>query len=184
MSEPLVTQEHLADAAFDLLTSSGIERYVRMAKRAAIRAELRERALRDEIDAVQMFTRSVELWSGLALLSSRGESETELAILITALSTVGPKELVDVLLMALAIEQRPSLAWIAALARKLRSERLVTVDSAVSAPVGACYAPRVIAVCVTANSSSPAGPRTSSFGEDLTIACDARDEPHHIPMAA
>lgn len=125
---PLLTREQLSVVAFDILTSSGIERYTRMVQRAVIRTQLRDR-LRGDMDLWRAVGgRALRLLAQLRLSADRDEPEVELAVLVAALATTGSKE-IDVLLAMLARESQPSLVWIAALARQLLMRRAVTVDN-------------------------------------------------------
>ena len=120
--DTLLKQEELADAAFDLLTSSSFERYARMAKRAAARSQLHG----DLKTAPEMIPRVVrrakELWRTLRRSGQRDVPEIELAVLLAMLAQTSTPE-VDELLVDLSLVDSPTVAWAGALARKLLHER-------------------------------------------------------------
>lgn len=124
----LLTREQLADAAFGLLTSNGIERYAKVARQAAARAHLEKKIRENGPEFLrELERRSYELVARLLTTSQRDEMEVELAVLLAAISATGTVE-ADRLLPMLAQTTEPSLTWITGLAKHLLMRRTVTVN--------------------------------------------------------
>lgn len=118
---PLLSSEQLADAAFHLLTSSSLDRYARMARGAATRSGLAQRVAAQPSLIPALLGRGRELLRELRRLSTRDVPEVELAMVLSTLAhTAEPA--VGRLLRDIGVDDRPSLAWLAALARSLLKE--------------------------------------------------------------
>ena len=115
-------QNEVAETAFWLLTSSSVERYVRMAKQAAWRIQSHHQFVIHPERMRQLVTLARNRWECLLGSTQRDTPEVELAILLCMLAQNAAPE-VDGLLLAVAIVDRPGVAWIAALARRLLQER-------------------------------------------------------------
>ncbi len=118
----LISQVDLEDATFYLLTSSSIERYIRLSKKIASQSALISQ-IHDHpefIEAVLMRARILS--QQVLILEKRDVAEFELSVLLPVLArTASP--VVDEILLTLALSDRSSAAWVSALARTLRSER-------------------------------------------------------------
>jgi hypothetical protein len=122
ITSAVFSQEELADAAFALLTSSSLERYARMAHQAAVRTCLHEQLRMNPQLIPDLIRQTKARWRALLCGDRRDVPEVELAILLTLLApTAAPA--VDQLLIDLSIVDRPAVAWIAGLARRLLQER-------------------------------------------------------------
>jgi hypothetical protein len=118
----IATREELAEAAFVLLTSSTSSRYIRLAKRVALRSQLHARLKREPEMAAILVGHARTLWAQVLKAEQRDVFEIELALLLPVLA--GTAEVgVEDLLLTLAVENRPVAAWISALARALLKER-------------------------------------------------------------
>lgn len=115
-------QNEVAETAFWLLTSSSVDRYVRMAKQAALRIQSRHQFVIHPQRIRQLITVARERWEYLLGSAQRDTPEVELAVLLCMLAQTAAPE-VDGLLFAMAIVDRSAVAWIAALARRLLQDR-------------------------------------------------------------
>ena len=116
------SDEVLAETAFDLLTSSTLERYIHMAIRAALRIQSHDQSVIYPERIRQLVTVVRNRWECLLRSAQRDTPEVELAILLCMLAQNAAPE-VDELLVAVAIVDRPAVVWVAALARRLLQER-------------------------------------------------------------
>ena len=124
MDEPLLSQHELAKAAFGLLTSSSIERYVRIAQDSA--AGLVEKLQPVPLRWQCVLDRANRLWQEAVRGTRRESSEVELAVLLSALAQTAIPN-VDRLLATVSLIDRPPVAWLSALARNLRMHRSATL---------------------------------------------------------
>ena len=123
-AESLFSKEELAEGTFYLLSSSSVDRYVRMAKEVAFRTNLFSQVQADPTLTVGVLHRARNLWSDVLSAQKRTLSEIELALVLPILArTAAPQ--VDGLLGALLVVERPSATWINALAKRLCGERVV-----------------------------------------------------------
>lgn len=119
---PWITETEAADGAFALLTSSTPGRYIRMAKDAAVHSRLRARIEENSQVIPLLVSDARMLWRQMLGSKQRAVQEPELAIILVLLSHTAVPE-VDDLLSAIGLIDRPAVAWIAALARRLLQER-------------------------------------------------------------
>lgn len=124
----LFSREELADAAFYLLSSSSPGRYIRMAKRAAMRSQLRARVKQNPDMLLDLVDHARRLWEKLLASEQRDIPEFELATILPILAQTAVPE-VDGFLIALSLVDKPTTAWIAMLARKLFQERASNTSS-------------------------------------------------------
>ena len=118
MGTSLLSMTELADAAFDLLSSSTIGRYLRLARSAARRSEIRHH-IEDGAKSVEdVSSRARSLWRELLDSPQRDVSEVELAVLLCVLAESAAEDLED-LLLACALSATPQASWISALAKRL-----------------------------------------------------------------
>ena len=115
---PLFSRDELADSAFELLASSSVERYIRLAKGAADRSYLHSRLRQEPHVLGSALDRAQVLWKELLCSERREAAEFELAMLLPLLARAS-EPAVDGLLLRLATADRPNVAWSAALARRL-----------------------------------------------------------------
>ena len=118
----LFAEQELAEAAFDLLTSTSVDRYVRMAKQAAQRSKLSDRLRVEPTIIPEMLQHAKGLWRTLRGSTQRDVPEVELAILLALLAETGLRD-IDSLLVDLSLVDSPTVAWIGALARRLLHAR-------------------------------------------------------------
>jgi hypothetical protein len=124
---PFFSDQELADAAYDFLTSSTSNRFALKAKEAAQRARLRQ-----QVAMVPQMTRSLveraqTLWRNLRRSPRRDMPGVELAILLVLLSETATQG-VDELLVDVSLVDQASVAWIGSLARHLLQERASNTD--------------------------------------------------------
>jgi hypothetical protein len=121
-SSALFSQGELADAAFALLTSSSLERYARMAQRAAMQAHLREQLRMNPEMIPELIGQANALRRALLRSAQRDVSEVELAMLLALLARSAAPA-IDRLLLDLSVVDRPAVAWVSGLARLLQERR-------------------------------------------------------------
>jgi hypothetical protein len=125
----LFTTEELANAAFDLLTSSTLERYARKAQEAAWGSRLVSKIRENPFLIPQLLDTARRLWRSLLCSVQRDVPEVELALLLSLLArTADPR--VDPLLIDLSLIDRGPVTWISALARRLLGERTSNTEQA------------------------------------------------------
>jgi hypothetical protein len=118
---PFFSDDELADAAADFITSSTLHRFALKAKEASRRARLRRHVQMVPQMIPSLVERAKSLWYELRRSSYRDIPEVELAILLALLSeTAAPG--VDELLVDVSLIDQPSVAWIGSLARRLLQE--------------------------------------------------------------
>src|SRR5215831_14002817 len=122
ISDLVFDQNEIAETAFWLLTSSSVDRYVRMAKHAALRIHSHHQFVINPERMRQLVTAVRVRWECLLGSTQRDTPEVELAIVLCILAQNAAPE-VDGLLLAVATVDRPAVAWVAALARRLLQER-------------------------------------------------------------
>jgi hypothetical protein len=124
--DDLLNEEQRRRVAFDLLTSSGLDRYVASAQAAEVTQRLRQ-TLRILPDMEQVLIDRARSLSRQVLASKqRVEAEVDLAILLAALSGYASRQ-VDQLLAEVGLLDTLSAAWPAGLARRLRRDRFSTL---------------------------------------------------------
>lgn len=121
-SRTLVPLGELNDAAFALLTTSSLGRYIRTAKEAATRSTLRRWLGREPERIPDILAHARTSWRAVLDTTERDVPEWELAIVLPILARTAGSE-VDGLLQTVAVSERPNAAWLAALARRLLQER-------------------------------------------------------------
>lgn len=114
-----LSSELLADASFQLLASSTLNRYVRYARAFAAADELASAA---NVSTSILVSEADQTWRKLLLSERRDVSEIVLAVLLTLLSRRSSSE-VDELLRRIALIEAPAVTWISALARRLLRTR-------------------------------------------------------------
>lgn len=120
---PVVGREDLGTAAFQLLASSTADRYADAAERVASDLSLVESIKRRSELLETWLDRAKVLWREvLAAPGQRSESEIELALLLVVLNVTASDHAKE-FLRTVAVSDRPSAAWLAALARRLLGKR-------------------------------------------------------------
>ena len=117
-----IEESVLRDGAFLLLTSSSVDRYVRVAKSLAHSSELREYLQAGRLDVEHLIAHARELRGNLNGKKQREIEEVELAIVLAVLATNASEEVSDLLIESSLNDQQP-LTWISALARRLYQQR-------------------------------------------------------------
>lgn len=116
------TQAESEKAAFAMLTSSSLARYARNVEALASATLLATRLNEDPAMIPELVNQSLENWRRLFGSRQRTEDEVELALMLALLArTSDPR--VDDLLLQFSLADQPSVAWISAFARHLRSRR-------------------------------------------------------------
>jgi hypothetical protein len=116
---PLIRESMLADAAFQLLASSTIKRYLRVAREIAQRAGLIA-ASRETPEIAQHATdRARSCWSAVSGASARIPEEFELAVLLVGLIDA-QYEPAEALLLQIESSPDALATWTVALAKRLR----------------------------------------------------------------
>jgi hypothetical protein len=116
---PLIAEPFIADATFQMLASSTIKRYLRVAREIAERAGL-VTAIRTELAvASQALGRARSLWNAVSSSDTRILEEFELALLLVGLID-GQYEPAEALLLQIASSPDTLATWSVALARRLR----------------------------------------------------------------
>ncbi|MBI3326726.1 MAG: hypothetical protein HYZ81_08500 [Nitrospinae bacterium] len=118
----LFPEEKLAEAAFDLLSSSSLERYARKADEHALSSALASELRRTPFIIPDLVDMARRLWRELIRASERDVPEVELALLLGLLAQTASSD-VDELLVDLAIVEAPAAAWVSSLARRLLQRR-------------------------------------------------------------
>jgi hypothetical protein len=116
---PLIPESVVADAAFQLLASSTIKRYLRVAREIAKRAGLIAAIRATAETASQALDRARALWNAVSGADTRIPEEFELALLLVALID-GQDEPAESLLLQIASSPDALAAWSVALAKRLR----------------------------------------------------------------
>jgi hypothetical protein len=116
---PLIAETVLADAAFQLLASSTIKRYLRVAREIAEHGGLVTaiRAAPDTAD--RALDRARALWNTVSGADARIPEEFELALLLVGLID-GQYEPAEALLLQIASSPAAPATWSIALAKRLR----------------------------------------------------------------
>jgi hypothetical protein len=115
----LIAEPDLADATFQLLASSTIKRYLRVACEAADRSGLSTVVRATPGIASQALDRARVLWNVVSGSDRRIPEEFELALLLIGLSD-GQYEPAETLLLQIASSPDASATWTIALAKRLR----------------------------------------------------------------
>lgn len=114
--------DFLGYAAFLLMSSSTTSRYVRMAKSLAANWPERQALHRGAVTPEDLIKEAAEEWATLIAQDERDVSEVKLAVLLSVISDTALTE-VDDLLLRISVQDRPPVAWVSALARRLFRER-------------------------------------------------------------
>jgi hypothetical protein len=115
----LIAESVLADATFQLLASSTIKRYLRVARETADRGDLITAILTTPGAAGQALDRARTLWTAVSCADTRIPEEVELALLLVGLID-GRYEPAEGLLLQIASSPDARATWTIALARRLR----------------------------------------------------------------
>jgi hypothetical protein len=115
----LIAESILADAAFELLASSTIKRYLRVAREIAQRAGMIAAVCETPEMARESLDRARTCWSAVSRASARIPEEFELAVLLVGLIDA-QYEPAETLLMQIASSPDALATWTIALARRLR----------------------------------------------------------------
>jgi len=128
-NDSFLPEHELATVAFGLLTSSSIERYVRVARAAAARLAQGLRQVPPQWGRV--LERAEHLWREAVQGTHREPAEVELAVLLSALAQTATPG-VDRLLASISLLDQPPVTWLSALARNLRMHRSTTLTLGIS----------------------------------------------------
>lgn len=118
-SEALLDEAQLGRAAFDLLSSSTLGRYLRKAREHADQAGLSALARTDAAALARFITRAEHLWENVSVQATRELDEIELAVALAAVETSSHEAVVALFERIAAHADAPS-RWIPALARQWR----------------------------------------------------------------
>ncbi len=119
-----ILQDELSNAAFYLLSSSTINRFIRTAKKLASDSAL-SKLIKQQPALIPLIVNEVkQTWRSFILISSRNEIEIYLALSLPVLSETASPD-VQELLKQIGLSTQPSASWIAALARDLREKQTV-----------------------------------------------------------
>lgn len=127
----MVPRSTLADVTFELLVSSSIGRYRRVAGAAG--NAFHEAMHRRSGDWSEVLDRARTLVAMIAERPQRDEAEAELVILLDAAARTALPQ-VDALLADAATSDSPSLVWISAFARHLIAERPISITRGLRLP--------------------------------------------------
>lgn len=163
---PLFSRDELAESAFELLTSSSVERYIRLAKGAADRSSLRLRLRQEPHILHSALDRAQVLWRELLCSEHREAGEFELAMLLPLLANAS-EPAVDGLLLRLATADRPNVAWPAALARRLLMGRSTNKTTATPGLDVRCW----YRIAVSARNAIAHASFESRAAHDVEISC-------------
>jgi hypothetical protein len=108
----------LSEATFQLLASSTLRRYLRVAREYAGKAGLERRAALEAAFAEAGVERARQLYEAVRGAERRPAEEAELALLLVTLSDA--RAPVDDLLLRLSEDRSPGLGWLRSLAERLR----------------------------------------------------------------
>jgi hypothetical protein len=121
-NECVLSEDILREGAFLLLSSSSMNRYLRMAQGLARASSLQARLDIEELSVRDLVARAKWLWRELLSRNQRDVPEIELAIILAALTDNTAIEVSD-LLVLVSLNDRPPVTWISALARRLYQSR-------------------------------------------------------------
>jgi hypothetical protein len=116
---PLIAEPFVADATFQMLASSTIRRYLRVAREIAERAGLVAAIRTAPETARQALDRARALWHAVSSAETRTPEEFELGLLLVGLID-GQYEPAEALLLQIASSPDALATWSIALARRLR----------------------------------------------------------------
>lgn len=116
---PLIAESFVADATFQMLASSTIKRYLRVAREIAERADLVRAVRTAPRMASQALDRARALWNAVSSAETRIPEEFELGLLLVGLSD-GQYEPAEALLLQIASSPDAPAPWSIALAKRLR----------------------------------------------------------------
>jgi hypothetical protein len=133
----LVERDFMSKVAFDLLSSSTVDRYARVAIEAGSQYLLENRStVGGSGTAILTLQRATSLWDRIVVAKQRDVGEVELAILLSALSVSGTPG-IDGLLVAIntsSIFGGPR-SWLIGLTQVLRQGRQKTLAEAAAATI-------------------------------------------------
>lgn len=122
MTQRVLTESELAEAAFLLMSSSSVDRYVRIAKTLA-QGSVAQRRVSEEPEAIdQLLQTAKQLWSEVVSSARRDTPEVELAVTLVVLGKTSDERCED-FLRDIGHVALSSAFWISSLARKLLFER-------------------------------------------------------------
>jgi hypothetical protein len=116
---PLIAEPFVADATFQMLASSTVKRYLRVAREIAERAGLAEAVRTTPEVASQALNRARALWNAVSSADTRIPEEFELGLLLVGLID-GQYEPAEALLLQIASSPDALATWTVALAKRLR----------------------------------------------------------------
>lgn len=116
---PLIAESFIADATFQMLASSTIKRYLRVARETAERAGLVTAIRTSPETARQALDRARALWQAASGADTRIPEEFELGLLLVGLID-GQYEPAEALLLQIASSPDAFATWSIALAKRLR----------------------------------------------------------------
>jgi hypothetical protein len=116
---PVIEESVIADASFQMLASSTIKRYLRVAREIATRAGLITAARTSPETAARALDRARTLWNNVSRADDRIPEEFELGLLLVALIE-GQHEPAEALLLQIASSPDALATWTVALAKRLR----------------------------------------------------------------
>lgn len=116
---PLIAESVIADATFQMLASSTIKRYLRVAREIAECAGLIAAIRTSPEAAPRALDRARTLWNAVSSADHRTPEEFELALLLVALID-GQYEPAESLLLQIASSPDSPAMWTIALAKRLR----------------------------------------------------------------
>lgn len=123
-----IPESILAHAAFEILVSSSLERYVRTADQIAGRSEFRAFLDAAGIGPIELLREANSLWRTLLSKQQREPEEVTLALLLANLASCAVPD-VEPFLRRVALYDRVPLAWLSAQARELLARRPSNVVS-------------------------------------------------------
>jgi hypothetical protein len=118
----LFPKEVRASLAFELLASSSISRYIRVARSFATSSSVEEAIASRDISVQDLLGLARESWRLIASGDMRDEEEVDLALALCILSDSADPE-VDEFLQQVGMLDRPPLSWASGLARYLSYHR-------------------------------------------------------------
>jgi hypothetical protein len=118
----LVPETLRAWMAFELLASSSLSRYARVARTAASHPDVQRAIAMHSISTSELLRETEDSWRFLAGQSGRHEKEVDLALLLAILAKSADRN-VDRFLGQVGMRDHPPLSWVSALARSLSFER-------------------------------------------------------------
>ena len=131
---PLLPPTLLAHAAFELLASSSVERYTRIARNFTADPALKQELRMMNLEPADLRARIEYLAAMIAVERFREPSEVELTLLMAILSQSGAPD-ADEILTRVAVRNELALRWPSAAARLLLAQRPLTTTVHISSTV-------------------------------------------------